>query len=382
MTQKIYSSFVYLLSFAFFEPAFAQATEMEFIREQYLRPGVHIKTWSFEEESGFERFTEIAFPITYSLPVSRRLSLDVVTSPFLSTLSPISGSGESLNNLTDTYIRTSYILGDNLALLNCGVGIPSGKTNLDNKELSIAGIAANRPLDNPVSNLGAGLNLNFGLAVAQKIGSWVLGLGAGYAFKGEYTALLDTSEITVDPGNELNLSFGIDRDFELENGKAKLIADIVFTNYLRDQYSALRSVPLIFEAGDKIVAQVRFLYPLGIFKPISFSIQNRWRLDNKSTNAALIDNGNELELSLALFHPLSDKFRFKYVLDSKIYSNTVDDAEGAFVFGVGLGGIYKISDYFTFDPTVKFSKGKINTGPGTDIGITGFEFSGGLAITF
>jgi opacity protein-like surface antigen len=60
----------------------------------------------------------------------------------------------------------------------------------------------------------------------------------------------------------------------------------------------------------------------------------------------------------------------------------VNDSEGAVVFGIGLGLNYGFSQHVAIDPAIKFSKGKINTGPGTDVGITGLEFSGGLAFTF
>ena len=380
MIKRIFTGIIALITY---QMAFAQVSDLEFIREQHLRAGMHFKTWGFEKESGLDRFTEFAFPVTYSLPVNRRLSIDFVTSPFFSTLSPIAGNSESFNSLSDSYIRTSYILGDNLAIINFGASLPSGKTKLDAEELEIAGIAANRPLDNPVSNLGTGVNLNFGLAIAQKLGPWVLGIGAGYAYRGEFDVIDIEADTTasIEPGDEFNLTLGIDRDFELQNGKAKLIADLVYTTYRKDDLANLSRSP-VFEAGDKIVAQARFLFPLAAFKPVMLTLRNRWRLNNKSNNAALIDNGNELELGVNLFHPVTERLQFKYLLDSKFYSNTVNDSEGAVVFGIGLGVDYGFSQHVAIDPSIKFSKGKINTGPGTDVGIAGLEFSIGLAFTF
>ncbi|MFQ6115433.1 MAG: hypothetical protein ACE5NG_15340 [bacterium] len=357
---------------------FAQASRLEFIREQFLRPSIHFKTWSFDEESGFDRFTEVAFPVTYSLPVNARLGLDVVALPFLSSLNPVDGESFTLNNITDTILRASYILGEDLALLTIGVGIPSGKSELDEEELRIAGIAANRPLNNPVTNFGTGVNLNFALAIAQEVGPWVLGAGFGYSLRGKYDVLVGTQEVSVEPGNEFNITFGVDRDFEMANGNAKFTADIVYTNYSEDE---LEGVPF-FEAGDKLVVQGRFLFPFARFDPVIISVLNRWRLDNESINSALIDNGNEFEVGATIFHPFGNRFSLKYLINSIIYSDTVDDTEGAFVIGVGGGFLYRLSDYISIDPTFRFFKGSINTGQGSDISMTGFEFSGGLSLRF
>jgi len=320
----------------------------------------------------------ITFPLAYSLPVGERFSFEAATAPFLSSLASAAGSRFTLNNVTDSMIRASCRIGDNRALFTFGVGIPNGKTKLNDDELNIAGIAANRPLDNPVTSFGAGLNANFGLALAQEFGAWVFGAGLGYSLRGKYEALIGAQEIRVQPGNEFNVTLGIDRDFEWPKGKAKFTADFIYTNYAEDD---LAGQPF-FEAGDKFLAQGRFLFPIAIFNPAIISAQNRWRLDNKSANAALLDNGNELEISAALFHPLSERFRLKYLLEAQIYSDTVDQTEGAVVFGAGAGLLYSLSAKTAIDPAVKFFKGRINTGPGSNIGITGWEFSGGLALRF
>ncbi len=374
MNKKIIS-IVILIIISISYTAFGQS---EFIQKQRFRGGVHFKTWSFDNAANLDKFTEVAFPVVYSMPLSRRLSVVVVTSPFLSRVSPGTGQNLNFDNLSDTFVRGSYLIGEDLALLTVGVGIPTGETNLNADELAIAGLAANRPLDNPVTNFGTGLNITFGLAIAREVGSWVAGLGFGYSFRQEYDVNLNNLEQKIQPGNEFNITVGFEKEFEVSEGRGKFTADFIYTNYSGDELGGLP----FFEAGDKFLARAQFIVPVGIFDPVIFSATNRLRLDNTTTNAAFIDNGNELELRATLFHPFSDTFSLKYIVDLTIYGNTANQSEGAFIYGVGLGTKLKLSNRVSFDPSVIFSKGSINSGPDSEIDITGLEFSGGLSFTF
>jgi hypothetical protein len=221
---------------------------------------VHYKTWQFGDNAGLERFTQFAFPISYSLPVGERLAFDVITSPFLSRMQSIDGASLKYDNLTDTFIRSSYILGDNFALLTLGAGLPSGNTDLSEEELVLSGLSASRPLENPVTNFGTGLNLSLGVAVARELGSWILGFGAGYSLRGKYQARFIQQEYEIEPGDEFNLTLGIDRSFDMAGENAKFIADFIYSNYTEDQ---LEGLPF-FEAGDKFLLRVQMIAPIAI----------------------------------------------------------------------------------------------------------------------
>ena len=347
-----------------------------FIRSRHLQLGVGFKTWKFEGASGVTRFTQTAFPVVYRFPLSNRLGVDFVTSPFLSKAQKPAGDDVKFNNVTDTLVRASYLIGNNLALLTFGVGLPTGQTELSSDELLLSGLAANRPLDYPVSSFGTGLTLVAGLAVAQPVGSWVIGFGAGYAFRQEYDATVSGTAFTVNPGNELNLTFGLDREFA--DGRTKFSADLIYTNYSEDKSEG----EAVFEAGDKFVVRGQLLFPLGLFDPVIVTALYRWRLDNRSTNAALLDNSNQFHARAVFWHPLSRSFRLKYVVDADLYSNTVVGANGATLFGFGGGLFLRLSRIVALDPTVVFRTGKINTGPGTQVDVTGLEVTGGLAFTY
>ncbi len=352
------------------QSVFAQS---EFIRNRYLRLGFHAQLWEFEDDS---KFLEVALPMVYSMPIGRRFALDVVASPFGAGVYEGSlrdpSNGEKIISLSDTYVRASYIIGDNQALLTVGVGIPSGKTELNNEEFTIASIAANRALANPVSNFGSGSNMNVGLAVAREIGSWVFGFGVGFARRGEYN--LNALGGTIDPGDEINVTIGADKDF----GSAKFTGDVIYTKYTKDKSNVLSD----FQAGNKLYINGRFIFTLGFLNPVILSAGNRTRDDNSSPNQTF-KNGNEFEDRVSAVSPVGgDNFGLKFVYLMRNYGDGEQDAGGATINGFGGGLVFKISRNFTFDPTFIYATGSFNTGPDTKADVTGYELTGGFAFRF
>src|SRR3990172_13316866 len=129
-----------------FTQAGAQVNQFDFIRGTSIRPGFHVKYWDYEEGGPYDRFVEAAFPSPYSMALGSRLSLDFVTSPFITALEEKSGKASDYSNMSGSYARASLILGDNFALATFGASIPSGETELKDDEPVLANIAANRPL--------------------------------------------------------------------------------------------------------------------------------------------------------------------------------------------------------------------------------------------
>lgn len=375
-----------IFALVFASASYAQINQMEFIKYQYIRPGLHFKMWKFSEGAGLKRYMQAAAPITYSMALGPRIGIDVITSPYAAMIEQ-TDAAQLVNdlerrvfiyNMSDTFVRGSVLLGNDVALLTVGVGVPTGETNLSPKELAMAGLAANRPLNNPVTSFGAGPSVTLGIAAAQEFNSWVFGFGAGYALRKSYTAAFNNSNFDVKPGNEFNLTLGVEREFDMMDDRGKFVADFIYTNYGKDE---LNNQPY-YEAGDKFLARGQAILPAGTFNPIILSITHRWRLDNNSNNATLIENGNELELKAVAYLHLSDSFSFKGIVQFQNYGNTVNEAEGASITGFGGGFRVDAGRNFTFDPSVVFLSGSINTGPNSEIDVTGIEAKGGFAFRF
>lgn len=363
------------------KPVSGQVEQFEFFRGRTFTPGAHFKQWTFDQGGGDDKFTEIAFPLVYSVRLGKRLSFDVTAAPFLSKFEPALGSSREFNNVSDTFVRGSYVLGDNVALLSVGAGIPTGETDLTTDEFSLSGLAAIKPLDNPVTNFGTGPLYSVGLALAQEFGSVVVGVGAGYLLRSEYDVTLHGQNTQVDPGDELNFTVGVERGFEFGDRAGKFVADFIYTTYSKDEIPQQPD----YESGDKIVVRGQLLLPIAIFDPIILSATSRTRSENSiedNLRPELVDNGNEVQLRATFIQPAGRRFDLKYIVELSVYGDTESQVDGATIWGVGGGFDWKLSRHVSFNPAFIYSKGSINTGPNSDIDVTAIEASGGLAFRF
>jgi hypothetical protein len=85
----------------------------------------------------------------------------------------------------------------------------SGMKKLTDDEAEVASLLADNSMRFPVRRYGEGLDISTGLAVAKEVGSVILGLGAGYLKKGEYTPF-STKPEKYKPGDELVFNLGLD----------------------------------------------------------------------------------------------------------------------------------------------------------------------------
>ena len=353
--------------------AFTQIPRYEMPRRTLVRVGYLYKSWHFGNVESFSNYAQTSLPLSIHYRYGRRLSFNLGGSLYKSALRR--EESDSFTDVSDVMLRVSYILGDNAAILTFGTGIPTGRSRLKSDELIHAGLAANRPLGYPITLFGSGWGLMGSIAHVREIGSWIIGAGLGFYFRDKYR-INDRDEI--DPGEELNISFGVDRSFFIGLRRIKLTTTLIYSNYTEDR---LGGEPF-YEAGDKIVAQGGLLMPLGPFDPMVIFAQSRIRLDNKLTNAELIDNGNEFEFGTRLYQRIANGLKFKYQLITRIYGNTAAGASGARIVEVGLGSVLKISADRSIDPTFAILLGELDAGSGERVGLVGVTISGGITFGY
>lgn len=123
---------------------------------------------------------------------------------------PNSGESSSLSHTLDSKVNLSYEILDKLpfdVLLGFDVNLPTGKTNLQQKDLSL--------LMDPdlvtITRFGEGYNFNPTVTAAKEWGNWVAGVGVGYVWRGKYDFTTDLQN--YDPGEIFTTTGEIRYDF-------------------------------------------------------------------------------------------------------------------------------------------------------------------------
>jgi len=352
------------LTFQLAAGAGAQETRSRLFRDVILGSGLHFQRWSGEEDLEVREFS---LPLVFVWPVSRRLSLDVVTGSGLATLER--GTSTSLKGLTDTKIRGSCILGDEVALLTAGVSTPTGKTRLDSLEQDVSNYLAQDALGFRTPSFGQGLDLNFGLAVAHRLGGTVFGLGVGYLRKGGFTPQFGDPE--YQPGSELNLTFGLDR--QVMDGDGQLTLDVVYTQYGEDEQGGKPA----FQSGDKVLAQA-----LGRFRGAGLNwrvhLIERFKAESTSyeeEEPEEFSNGNEFEAGLAAMTGGSGRLSLGGAADLKLYGDNDFDQGEAAIWSAGPGIRLRLSSRSFIDLSARYARGEIDAAE-----VSGIDIRGGIWI--
>jgi hypothetical protein len=328
-------------------PAEAQ---IRFMRNATVGAGAHFQTWSRDTQAGAQ---ELSIPFFVILPLGKRLSLDVVSGSGFASLD--TGGDHSLSGLTDTKIRASYILGDELALLNVGVNTPTGKTKLTGDERQVSSVLSQNAFGFRTASFGQGLDINVGLAMARKLGETVFGAGLGYLAKGEFTP--SAEQKPYQPGSELSLTLGLDRKIMDDDGKLTL--DVVYTTYGSDKKGGEE----IFQSGAKILAQALLQVKKGTTDWRLFLIE-RTKGDSDYSSDDLtrtFTNGNQLQAGLSMLKQLSPALGLRIAADLKIYGDNGNNEGEATIMGLGPGIRYRFSPGRFIDLNLKYAQGKMDT---------------------
>ena len=164
-----------------------------------LMTGFDFNRWYSDHDS---RGMQTSIPVIIYAEQSN-FSTKILTS-FAHTQSDMFGKGSnSLGCVIDTKLNLSYSIIDQFfadCLLGFDVNLPTGRTELDAKELELA----MDPDLVAITQFGEGLNFNPTFTLAKVWNNWAAGVGVGYLWRGEY----DYSEMihNYDPGEILSLT--------------------------------------------------------------------------------------------------------------------------------------------------------------------------------
>ena len=347
-------------------PLQAQEMHTRFFRDVTVGSGIHFQRWSGEGDLSVR---ELSIPVTFIMPVSKRLSLDVVTGSGFATLDQ--GGSSDLNGLTDTKIRASLIVGDELALITAGVNTPTGKKELSAEEQQVSNFLSQNALRFSTPNFGQGLDVNVGVATAKKVGETVVGIGVGYLLKGEFTPREGGGDYK--PGAEISLTAGLDR--KVMAGDGKVTVDAVYTIYGEDELNGAKT----FQSGNKLMLQGQGILNTRAATWRLYAIE---RTKGKNTShsggrASEFSNGNQFEAGVSVLKTSSGKIGLRGLADFRLYGANDFDVGKASMVSVGPGVRYKLSPTRFIDINAQYSKGEID-----NASVDGIDVSGGIWLRF
>ena len=336
--------------------------------------GISFETWNAEGN----KVTELAIPLTFVYPVSPKMRLYAMTAPALSSVN--AGEKYGLNGLSDMKWGGHFLTFNDQVLFTFGLNLPTGKSALEVEEYAVANVLAMPIFNFRVPTMGQGFDLHAGANSAREFGDWVVGFGASYLVKGGYKPLKEFTE-SYNPGDEISLTAGADRNVLLFGKEMRVKGDLVYTLYFNDTWGKTK----VFKSGNRILFQLMSTFKtnrldMGIF------VRERLKGKNKRGSGDVYEternnsNSNQFEIQTWGYYPYSRTKRLKGVVDVKMYSDNDFQTGGAFLLGIGGGGQFRLNPKMVFSGELRLYTGNINTGAGKS-STTGVKIFGGLEYT-
>jgi hypothetical protein len=189
--------------------------------------------------------SELAIPLFVSMPVGSRASFDVGTAYARARVSS-GGEHSDITGLTDVQLRGQYTLGSDRVVLTGGINLPTGNATVSLDQLAAASLIGSDFLAFPVSNMGTGLAITGGAAMAYPLGAWNLGAGASVRRSRAYEPFdVPGESFRYQPGDEVRLRLGVDRPV----AEGRVAFGATYAAFGRDDAGGSA-----YNTGDRVIA--------------------------------------------------------------------------------------------------------------------------------
>ena len=337
--------------------------------------------YDFDDALGVDAAQLLMIPIAYRLPVGERLSAELF-SAWAEGRVKRAGRVSVLNGLVDTRLHFGFRASPK-AILTLSVNLPTGNVTHDSEEAVVASVLSSDILGFRESNWGTGAYVTTGVATAQRVGDWGVGLGLSYRAADGFEPRSDTA-LTYSPGNELRARVGVDRNVG-ETGK--FTAGFTFQSFGSDEFGGRN----LFQSGNRLRVDAAYSFRAGS-TTWSASAANVWRASGdlnlqilNSSGVAVGDSLVSTETQNLVFAslngaiPIASTIYLRPVLDFRLQDMGTTPGEvdtgGSWILGGGFGLPLRVMSLDVF-PRIKVNVGRIKAADGTTQGAVGLEASG------
>jgi len=342
--------------------------------------------------------TQWSFPLALAVPIGERWLVDLSGAYASGTVklatqdSTLTTNEYTLSGLTDVRLRVVGRLAGpptgNGVLVTLGLVAPTGKTELQAREVNALRVLAAPAFGFQVPTLGSGAGATAGVVGAREISGWALALAASYELRRGYepgTVVSGVPLPELDPSDAVHLSLGADRLLAGRHAMTlALSADLFTEDHLRESESlGSATAPAQSEISTKpgpvytLDWQLQ-LAPPPSFRELTFYAVDRYRAEySRSGQTVSGSGGNYLDLGARSTLRAGQKMgvllwlsaRHQTGLDSDRALATASVRSGALTLGL----VRDMGSGLSMQPFVRGQAGTLDTGD-ERTNLTGFSF--------
>ena len=199
--------------------------------------GPEARIVSFQPGIGLARATQSVVRLFGGVPLTGRLFVDVGGNLAITRLEASDGTRVALDGLTDTQVRASYTIGRDRVVASLLCNVPTGTEQVRSDQLPLVRSIAQNFLPFPVSSYGSGAGLTGGLALAQRLGAWSVGLAGSVRYLAGYSPFADVDDRYA-PGLESRIRLGVRRSF---GAATSVVLGATVSTFGADEFSGVQN---------------------------------------------------------------------------------------------------------------------------------------------
>ena len=329
--------------------------------------GIQSYSRTLKYEKDEETVHQLVFPMFVAFRVRDNLSFRIYQTLSTSSLE----DEDSLSGLGNTRVRGALSLFRNRLIIYLGSSLPIASVTPEEETAYLSELLYKEPLQFGVTRLSEGFDLDGGFVFAQPFGKLSLGLGLGYALRGDFDRFSPSDGvISYSPGNAINAAAG----FHFGSGITSLRGGVVYVYYQDDSIGEVD-----FENGNELSFSVAAtLQPA----PITLTLMLADTIKGTSTEQETADVinvfSNRLNSGVSLAYSLLDDLLIlKTQADVKLFKG--DGETIARVTSLGGGFQLMITDNVVLDVLTDFMVGNMDFG---DTDISGFNLGSHIRFGF
>jgi len=341
------------------------------------------KGYTFDEGLGPTAAQLFIVPVGVRIPISETVQTDVMGAWAQGSVER-EGVTYQMDGIIDTQVKTSWTARPWM-VLSLGINAPTGNESHTAEEAVVVSALATDLLGFRESTWGTGLAVTTGVATARRVGQWGLGVGASYRMADGFEPA-DGQAVTYEPGNEMRLRIGLDRNVG-EAGKLSL--GVTVQDFAEDQFQEGEAEARnLFQAGNRFMVDAAYGFRLGSQTWTVYGSE-LWReqgdlflsivdANDNVVGDSIIATSSQTLLSLGLVGaiPIGSLYRLRPTLDFDLQGREENDGsdEGS-GWMVAIGADFPLRLFGTYDlfPRARFTVGSIVGGDGGDYGVRGGE---------
>jgi hypothetical protein len=294
----------------------AQASDALYARFTALG-GWEARGYTFDPGIGVKSVWQWNVPLVMAAPLDRRVSIDLTTHYASGHIDSYGGGSETLSGLTDTQVRLLYTVNRDRLVGSLSFNLPTGRQTVSTSQFQVAGAVGANYLSFPVSSFGTAFGVTGGVAYAERLGAWNVGVSSSLRYLGTYEPFANDT-LSYKPGWEGRLRAGADR---LLGETSRLLLGLTVSTFSTDVYSGSSAlVSGWYDPGTRFIGELGFARVVGR-STLTFSAWDYYRLVGLgATGPNPETKENVFDSQVRFTHPVTPRVQIEPMLAFRQWS--------------------------------------------------------------